>query len=634
MKKSVGHQCCLVLLMVIVSVSGAVAKAAVQEQPTGVDTTSYTNRIVREGIAIEFQMQSLDPEKQAQRTFQEGDTVTFRFAITDTTTGTPLSGIYPAAWMDLRPEDEKTDPDICQTKVKNFVGGSLLSQPELDLNVYYVLALNNDATISVVDPLFGFGTTKLLDLVLLQSPAEDWVLTPDQMRLFVSMPESDRVAVVDTASWEVVANFDVGPRPSRVALQPDGKYLWVGYDTPKTSAQQSGVTVIDTEGLTVVKDLPTGTGHHEIALSDDNRYAFVTNEEAGTLSVIDIRTLRKIKDVRTGRRPVSIAFSAISQAVYVVHQADGTIVAVDVKRHEVIARMQAEPGLGQIKFAPGGGWRLGFVVNPEQDLVHILDVSVNRIIQTGAVEDGPDQLAFSDQLAYVRRRNSETVLMIPLDQVGSEGQSVPVVDFPGGRIPFGRVSRPSPADGIVQAPGATAVLVANPADRAIYFYKEGMAAPMGHFQNDGREPRAVLVVDRSLQERAPGTYETIATLRRPGLYDVAFFLDSPRTIHCFEVRVAPNPARQAERATLRPVVIEPLIASCVLPVGERETTVSVYRGLQPPPPGRVSVEPAGVLSLRGPERPGAGAGYLRRPATGRARPCRAAPPNVAIIYTP
>ena len=46
----------------------------------------------------------------------------------------------------------------------------LLSRPELDLNTYYVLALNADATITVVDPLFGFGGTKLLALVALPEP--------------------------------------------------------------------------------------------------------------------------------------------------------------------------------------------------------------------------------------------------------------------------------------------------------------------------------------------------------------------------------------------------------------------------------------------------------------------------------
>jgi hypothetical protein len=91
---------------------------------------------------------------------------------------------------------------------------------------------------------------------------------------------------------------------------------------------------------------------------------------------------------------------------------------------------------------------------------------------------------------------------------------------------------------------------------------------MGHFQNYRREPRAVLVVDRSLEERSPGVYETTAKLRRPGLYDVVFFLDTPRVIHCFEVRVSPNPALAAKRAKSRRVTIQPLVERRELTVGE------------------------------------------------------------------
>lgn len=35
----------------------------------------------------------------------------------------------------------------------------------------------------------------------------------------------------------------------------------------------------------------------------------------------------------------------------------------------------------------------------------------------------------------------------------------------------------------------------------------------------------------------PGTYEALARMGRPGRYSVAFFLGSPRLVHCFEVEV-------------------------------------------------------------------------------------------------
>jgi hypothetical protein len=111
------------------------------------------------------------------------------------------------------------------------------------------------------------------------------------------------------------------------------------------------------------------------------------------------------------------------------------------------------------------------------------------------------------------------------------------------------------------------VLVANPADKTIYYYKEGMAAPMGSFQNYGRLPRAVLVVDRSLRESSPGVYSTVAKLTQRGSYDVPFLLDSPRIVHCFEVAVKPNPAVSLKK-TVPTLKVEAMTGDQIIPAGE------------------------------------------------------------------
>ena len=80
----------------------------------------------------------------------------------------------------------------------------------------------------------------------------------------------------------------------------------------------------------------------------------------------------------------------------------------------------------------------------------------------------------------------------------------------------------------------------HPVDRQVYYYKEGMAAPMGSFKNFQRRARAVMAIDRTLQETQPGHYETVARLTESGTYDVAFFMESPRIIHCFATRIMPN----------------------------------------------------------------------------------------------
>ncbi len=526
------------------------------------------------GLAVELSVAPVSPVAGVPAgELREGADAVFHFKIVDSATGTPLTGVSPAAWVESWVQAPVTESRSCKDTVEELISSSVLSRPEIDLNAYQVLALNGDASISVIDPVVGFGGSRLLAMVFLDSPGEDWVLSSDQKRLFVSLPDSNRVAVVDTASWQVLASVEVGSRPGRLALQPDGAYLWVTLEGGGVGgSREVGVAALDTARLQVAARIPVGLGRHELALSDDNRFVYVTSGEDRTLSVIDVAKLAKTGEAPLNAVPTSVAYSPIAKAVYVTSEEQGVVVAVSgavsgTGKPEVLARMPADPGIGAIRFAPGG--RLGFVVNPRINRIYILDASRNRIVQTGTVEPGPDQVTFTDHLAYVRHRGSEIVLMIPLDQVGEEGKPVPVVDFPAGEKPLGQIRRPSPASSIVQAPVPNSVLVANPADEAIYFYKEGMAAPMGSFRNYAGEPRAVLVVDRSLKERSPGVYETVARLTAAGTYQVAFFLDSPRAVHCFDLAIAQDPEVSARRLREQPAVVEPLFdPALTLPAGQ------------------------------------------------------------------
>ncbi|MEE8525752.1 MAG: cytochrome D1 domain-containing protein [Thermoanaerobaculia bacterium] len=286
--------------------------------------------MVREGIAIDVAMEPITTRDGAG--FQQDDPFRLRLEITDDHTGAALSSLYPAAWLDLLPvgRDPLSDGHgSCQDKVEAFIGGALLAQPEVNLNAYYVLALNDEPTISVVDPLFGFGGSQLLDMVFLKSPGEDWELTEDQRHLFVSMPDTDQVAVVDTATWGVTANVDVGRVPRRLLLQHDQRYLWMAWDGD-SAASPSGVSVIDTTVLREVARIETGRGRHDLAVSDDDRFVYASNPADGTVSVLDVASLRKVRDVDTGSEPRSLAYSAKSRALY-VSQSDGFITVVDGK---------------------------------------------------------------------------------------------------------------------------------------------------------------------------------------------------------------------------------------------------------------------------------------------------------------
>ena len=520
----------LISLAAIILFATAV-RAQDAKPPTG------PQKIVEQGVAIEF---TVEPLAQNATTIRAGEDVNVKFKVTDTTTGTPVKGLGLSAWISKGPNEKLIEPVQCREKIQSYLTGSLRARPDVDLNSYYVLALNKSPDISVIDPLLGFGGSKLLTLVMLKSPGEDWLLPRDGEKLFVTLPLIDKVAVINTRTWVVETYIDTGTKPTRIIAQPDQQYVWVANDGGE---KDGGVTVIDRTNLKVAAKILTGAGRHDIVTSNDNRFAFVSNSDSGTVSIIDIRKLEKLSDVKVGPEPAGLGLSELSKAVYVASQGDGTITVIEEQSHQVLARMKTKPGARSIRFAPGG--RYGFVLNAKENAVHIFDAASNRMLHEVNVVKSPDQITFSNAFAFVRSLATENIYMLGLSKIDKE---VDVTEFPGGQAAPGLGSTPVRADSIVLAPEGNAVIVANPVDKVLYYYTEGMAAPMGNFQNYRREPLAVMVVDRSLREIRPGVYSTTIKLPASGRYDVAFLNDSPRVSHCFNLFAETNPVLKEKHA--------------------------------------------------------------------------------------
>lgn len=519
----------------------------------------YPQTYKGEGISIEFRIAPLSSPKRNDTELLAGTEATVLFKIAETDQGKALANLRPAAWIDQRNGGQAPDARECREKIQSFLQPGFNKRPTIDLNTYFIIALNHEPNISVIDPLSGFGGSKLYTLVPLRSSGEDWVMSADKKRLYVSMPLVNQVAAIDTLTWKLVSDINSGVQPARVALQHDGRYLWVGNDGSEEN--DSGITVIDTATLKVAAQLRTGLGHHEIAFAEDDSFAFITNKQSGTLSVIDVRKLAKVKDIKVGALPVAVVFSALSKAVYVANEGDGSIIAIGGLGFEILARIKAQPGLRRIRMLPDG--RFGFVVNSVTNTVYVFDVSSNRLIHEVPVGPGADQISFTRQFVYIRSARNEFVTMIKIADLGKEAA---ISRFPAGQKAPQESPASSLADAIVAAPEDGAVLVANPADQMIYFYTEGMAAPMGSFQNYRRDPKALLVLDNSLRETTRGVYTNTVRLADPGKYDVAFLLDSPRVVHCFDITVAENPSLPKPAAVT--IKIEPVLKSTSISVGE------------------------------------------------------------------
>ena len=488
-----------------------------------------SGKLERHGIIIEFEAAPVDEELDG---LTAGQLAEMRFRLTEEATGAPVSGITPGVWMDMgmvlqgKPGQEQKS---CKEKIALYLKGVVGMRPMLDLNSYYIFVLNKEGSISIIDPLVSMvGKTSTLGMLRLRGPGTDWVKSADEKRLFVTIPSTGHLSVIDTEAFRLETDFEVGEKPTRVVVQPDGRYVWVGNNAD--AAAKSGVTVVDARSLDVVATIPTGAGHHEIAFSADNRRAFVSNRDAGTVSVIDVQTLEKVRDIGTGPLPIALAVSPLSRALYVADGQAGTVTVIDEDSLEIKQRILLDAGLGPLKFAPGG--RYALTVNPSADKVYIIDAAGNRLIHTIDAGKMPYQLAFSRAFAYVRSLGTERVTMINLSSIG-EGQEPIVMGFATGAAAPQLAGDLPLADSVSFTTSEAAVFAVNPADNTTYFYMEGMNAPSGNYKVFGASARAVTVIDRSLREEEPGVFVSTVKIPAAGRYDVAFMLDTPEVLHCF-----------------------------------------------------------------------------------------------------
>lgn len=519
------------LIIAIFMMAGAAANAAPEPAPAA------SGHLTRDGVNIDFEARPVGGGE-----LMEDSLVDVRFKLSDATSGAPISGLTPGVWLDLGQVIAGRDGQKeCKDKIALYLKGMVGIRPMMDLNGYYLLLLNQDASITVVDPVVSLaGKTSTYRVVMLKRPPMDWARSADGRHLFVSMPLAGQVAVVDTQTFKVVQDVDAGADPVRVAVQPDGRYLWVG-----NNGKNSGVTVIDTATLQPVLSAATGAGHHEITFSDDSRLAFVSNRDAGTVSVFDIATLTRLPDLKTGPRPMSLAYSALAGALYVADGSDGSIRAIDGRSLEVRKTLHAARGLGPMRLTPDQ--RFALALNTLDNTVTVVDVAGNAIIHTLPVSAEPYQLAFTRGFAYVRGLASERVTQINLGSLGL-GKEPIIQGFNAGTTAPKLAGNLLIADSMSAAKADAAVFVVNPVDNTTYFYMEGMNAPMAGYPNRGHAARAATVIDRSLKEVEPGVFTTQVRMPAHGKFDVAFILDQPRVMHCFAAEVKPNPALERKYA--------------------------------------------------------------------------------------
>ncbi|XXX73100.1 cytochrome D1 domain-containing protein [Sorangium sp. So ce134] len=521
----------------------APAEAAIGREPG-----TAVSRVERDGLSIAFELR---PIHGAGGRLEARSDATAVFTITDAATGAPARDLSPLAWMTRRAGAPPDDAG-CQEKIKSFMGGLIAVRPDVDMNASLLWTQNDDNTLSVINPQIAFTRSKLRSLVTLAAGSTSLALHPDGSRLYVTLQNGRGLAVVDTRRSLVAANVPVGAEPTRVAVAPDGRTVWVGNDGDGT------VSVVDARVAEVLKTLQVGAGHHEFAFSDGGRTAWITSRDARSVTAVDTGALEPVAEIEIGEGAAAVAASDAAGAVYVANEQRGEIAILDASRRALSSRVAVKAGVSAVQFDPSG--RFAFALNPAKGEVSILDASMGALAHTLPGFASPDAITFTKTFAYVRNLGESRVSLIELSSLQRPGKPAVVEVQVGQQAPRAAKSARSDAPFAVLPEGNGAV-IASPADKALYYYVEGMMAPMGTLSSYGREPRAAVIEDRTLKEVQPGVYATTVRLGEAGAYDVELLLGGRRVAACLDATVAPSGVPAEDRSP--GLTVEPLFDGSV-----------------------------------------------------------------------
>jgi hypothetical protein len=175
-------------------------------------------------------------------------------------------------------------------------------------------------------------------------------------------------------------------------------------------------------------------------------------------------------------------------------------------------------------------------------------------------------VTFTRRFAYIRGIESDKFSLIDFSEA-SKGKLAPTTIQAGQNPPSASPEDISVADMIAPTPEGNGVMIGHAPDQVVYYYTEGLMAPSGTINNYKRRVRAVMLVDHSLSEAAPGTYTIPIKLRRAGRFDVPMLIDQPRLANCFEVEVADSPDAE-KHDTRTPIAFEALFKDQKFKPGE------------------------------------------------------------------
>ena len=233
--------------------------------------------------------------------------------------------------------------------------------------------------VAVVDA----ATRKVTRVLPGGSDPENFDISADGTRLFVSNEDAGVASVVDIASGKIVSSVRVGREPEGVRVQPDGKAVWV------TGETDHNVTIIDAGTGKRLGAVSVGKRPRGIAFTPDGKRAYVTCEVDGTVWVIDAKARKAVKTLTlpAGSKPMGVAISPDGGRVYVSTGRGGTVEVIDAGTNAIVGSVAVGKRPWGVALSADG--RKLYTANGPSNDVTVVDAQTLKVIARIRVGEVP-----------------------------------------------------------------------------------------------------------------------------------------------------------------------------------------------------------------------------------------------------
>lgn len=526
-----------------VAMPAALAVQPMQPVPAALDVTSTT--VTQDGMGLTVSLRSLSAGLRAysRATAQ----VQLRDAAIESA---PLTGRQPQLWLvKQEPGAADADREGCKRIVRDILGGATALRPAAHFNHFELLTLDDNASVSIIDPLLASSKTRMVGQITLAGPAADIVAVGRDA--VVSLPDHGQVVQLLVEKRRSLP-YDVGGHPYDLEVLPGGGVVVAG-DVTGTTLAFVDLSRTPTQ-VGAVSHVEVGAGPHRLAVAPQGDTLATTTAGRRGVALVDLSSRTVVARAPLSSAAVAIAWSAAAQAGYALSE-NGIVTRV----RKTDAAVQSAPRGRGVDLAVSDDGRWLAVLRDQPASLEILDTSKDSDAPGGLVVFAAPVLPKPVRL--VRSPSMVVVLHAGI----AEAEALDVEKFdpkrPAGaaRITVGDHGFPAAvlAPWLAPAPNDEGSFILNPADRNVYQWMEGMAAPSGSSALYPWTARGVLASDQSLREVAPGTYQTDGTLPAPGRYTAVLLArGTPQLLACTAVDIAPD-LEQRDLQRVRATVTSP-----------------------------------------------------------------------------